>query len=393
VALSDGRLNAVERDELVNFIDHQGFVPTISRHDIAEAFDNRVRQLEGRHSATVIVETLRPLAGLSLASVVVRTADRVAAADRKIHAGELQALKLIRLVMMTLPSKSHLGRSVHCDAHRVCAQHDTPFQRRGMDMTLQERDVFNADSPKPVFENHGRRIVASYELELARHRRMEIKLRQALAQQEALLCQKDELIQQHAVLSQESNHRLLNGLQMIVSLLLLQSRASDNPEVASKLGAAADRVATIGRIHRRLHSLDGVQTAAIKQYLEDLCRDFSMMLSSEGRSERVIVVEGNEINLPTVTAIPLSFIANELITNAAKYGTGRITVSLESNLGKGYALSVSNDGPGLPEGFDPAARNGLGMRIIQSLVGRIGGELRIGRGDKNQGTRFTVLFA
>ena len=47
----------------------------------------------------------------------------------------------------------------------------------------------------------------------------------------------------------------------------------------------------------------------------------------------------------------------------------------------------------LPEGFDPAACKGLGMRIIRSFVERIGGELRIGRGDKNQGTRFTVLFS
>ena len=200
------------------------------------------------------------------------------------------------------------------------------------------------------------------------------------------------MIQQQAVLSQESDHRLLNGLQMIVSLLSLQSRASENAEVASQLAAAADRIATIGRIHQRLHSLDGVQTFAIKQYLEDLCRDFSMMLSSEC-PERVIVVEGIEIELPAVTAIPLGFIANELITNAAKYGTGRITVSLESNPGKGLRAVGSNDGQGLPEGFDPAASKGLGMRIIRSLVERIGGELRIGQGDRNQGTRFTVLFS
>ena len=250
----------------------------------------------------------------------------------------------------------------------------------------------SADSPPNViFESRERRTVASYERELIRRRRTEIGLRQTLAREEALLRQKDELIQQQAVLSQESDHRLLNGLQMIVSLLSLQSRASENAEVASQLAAAADRIATIGRIHRRLHSFDGVQTFALKQYLEDLCRDFSVMLSSE-RPERVIVVEGIEITLPAVTAIPLGFIANELITNAAKYGTGRITVSLEANPETGYALSVANDGPGLPEGFDPAAGKGLGMRIIRSLVKQIGGELRIGRGDKNQGARFTVLF-
>jgi len=100
VALADGRVEAVERDELVNFIDRQRLVPAISRHDIAEAFDKRVLELEDRDSVRVIIETLRPLAGQSLASVVIRTAERVAAADRHIHPGELQALQLIRLIMI-----------------------------------------------------------------------------------------------------------------------------------------------------------------------------------------------------------------------------------------------------------------------------------------------------
>ena len=259
-------------------------------------------------------------------------------------------------------------------------------------MTMQYSPSGAKSPPIAIFETREGRTVASYRREMERHRRTESGLRQALARDEALLSQKDELIQQQAVLSQESDHRLLNGIQMIVSLLSLQGRASSNAEVASQLAVAADRVATIGRIHRRLHSLDGVQTFALKQYLEDLCRDFSMMLSAD-RLERAIVIEGIEITLPAATAIPLGFIANELITNAAKYGTGRITVSLRANSEKDYALSVSNDGPGLPENFDPADRKGLGMRIIWSLVKQIGGELRIGRGDRNQGTRFTVLFS
>ena len=116
-------------------------------------------------------------------------------------------------------------------------------------------------------------------------------------------------------------------------------------------------------------------------------------MSSGQRSERDIAVEGVDIELPTVSCRPLGFIANELITNAAKYGKGRITVRLEQKLENGYALSVSNDGPALPEGFDPATRKGLGMRIVQSFVQRIGGELRIDRGDNNEGPRFTVLFS
>jgi tellurite resistance protein TerB len=105
VALADGRVEAVERDELLNYIDRQDLLPTISQLDIAEAFDNRVRQLQDRDSADAIMESFRPLAGLSLASIVVRTAERVAAADRQIHPGELRALKLIRLIMITLPAR------------------------------------------------------------------------------------------------------------------------------------------------------------------------------------------------------------------------------------------------------------------------------------------------
>ena len=120
---------------------------------------------------------------------------------------------------------------------------------------------------------------------------------------------------------------------------------------------------------------------------------YSSLVSSGERGERDIAVEGVEIELPTVTCRPLGFIANELITNAAKYGKGRITVRLEPNPEKAYALSVSNEGPILPEGFDPADSKGLGMKLIRSFVKQIGGELRTDPGDNNQGTRFTVLFS
>ena len=104
VALADGELDTAERAELVNFVDRQGFAPTASPDEIAAAFDCRVRELDTPSSINVIVDTLRPLAGRSLASVVMRTAERVAAADRKIHPGELRALTLIRRVMMNLPA-------------------------------------------------------------------------------------------------------------------------------------------------------------------------------------------------------------------------------------------------------------------------------------------------
>ena len=109
-------------------------------------------------------------------------------------------------------------------------------------MTLEHLPRSTDAPPIAVFERQERRTIASYRREIIRHRRTEIGLRQALAREEALLAQKDELIRQQAVLSQESDHRLLNGIQMIVSLLSLQSRASTNVEVASQLAGAADRI-------------------------------------------------------------------------------------------------------------------------------------------------------
>jgi two-component sensor histidine kinase len=237
------------------------------------------------------------------------------------------------------------------------------------------------------------RTTASYERELARRRGIETELREALAREEDLILQKENLILKQKELSAEADHRLLNNVQMIVSLLSLQSRETSNTEAASQLVTAANRVATIGRVHQRLHSCDGVQVVPFKKFIEDLCRDLSSMLSLEEHPEQAIAVEGCEINLSAATAIPLGFIVNELITNAAKYGKGRITIRLKPDADKGYALSVSNEGPALPKGFDPAASKGLGMNIIRSFIQRIDGKLQIERGDNNQGTRFTVLFS
>lgn len=246
---------------------------------------------------------------------------------------------------------------------------------------------------RTAFGKEKRRTVANYERELCEHRGTEIRLREALAQEEAKLRQKDELIHHQEVLSREADHRLLNGLQMIVSLLSMQSRAEANPDAAAHLSTAANRVATIARVHRRLHSLDGAETVAFKSFLHELCREYSSMLAPENRRHPSIAAEGCDLRLPAATAIPLSLIVNELITNAAKHGRGVITVRLEETPGGGHLLSVCNEGPPLPEGFDPAASEGLGMKIVLALVEQIGGELQIDPCAQCRGTRFAVAFA
>ena len=257
----------------------------------------------------------------------------------------------------------------------------------GTDIMMIEHSCCGSDLPPGVmFQNPDQCLPAAGPTSLT-----DTQLRSALAQSEALLRQKDELLQRQELLSKESDHRLMNDLQMTISLLSLQSRASTNPEAAAQLAVAASRVSMIARIHHRLHSYDGVQAIEFKKFLQDFGHEFSAMVSS-GASPEQVIVEGIEINLPTATAIPLGFIASELITNAVKYGKGRITISLQRNPECGYALSASNDGPALPEGFDPKASKGLGMKIIQAFARQIGGELRFGRGDDGLGARFTVLF-
>ena len=213
-----------------------------------------------------------------------------------------------------------------------------------------------------------------------------------LQEKNALLLEKDALLAEQEFLRSESDHRLLNGLQMVVSLLSLQSRAAVTPEVATQLCVAANRVATIERVHRRLHFHDGTKTVALRKYLREFCQDVSTISSFDPTLTLEILVEGTEIEVPTAKAIPLGFIANELITNAIKYGKGQIAVGLKSGPDGRYALVVSNDGQPLPDDFDLTVFKGLGMKIVQSLVQKIGGEFRIERGVENHGARFSILF-
>ena len=227
--------------------------------------------------------------------------------------------------------------------------------------------------------------------ELERLNRTEAQLREALARERVLLDQKDELIKHKDLMSRESDHRLMNGLQMVSSLLSLQSREAQHANAAEQLKIAANRVATIGSVHKRLHALDHVRTLELKQYLENLCQDLAGILPAEA-AEHNLAVEGITLEVPTAIGIPLGYVVSELVMNCAKYGNGKITVSLSVNAAKGYELSVSDDGPGFPEGFDPKKSKGLGMKIVSSLANQIGAQSLFGSNHSGRGARFTLLF-
>ena len=129
------------------------------------------------------------------------------------------------------------------------------------------------------------------------HDALTAELQAARARETAWLREKSDLLQRQDMLTQEFEHRLVNGLQIIVSLLSLQSRRV-SPEAAAQLTIAARRVASFGRVHRRLHLLDHQERVEFKQYLQHLCEDLSGLLFQE-EAGRTIIVEGAKIVIPT----------------------------------------------------------------------------------------------
>lgn len=219
---------------------------------------------------------------------------------------------------------------------------------------------------------------------------METELRASQDREEALRREMQEAAQQQIAMGREFEHRLVNGLQIISSLLSVQSRRVANTEASEQLMIAASRVAALGRVHRRLHLLDNQAKVEFREYLQHLCEDLSGLLC-ESAGDCAILVSGDDAEIPTAHAIPLGFVVNELITNGVKYAKGDIRVRFETSP-QGHALSIEDDGAGLPAEFDPKRSKGLGMSIVLSQVKQIGGELQIQPGSKGRGTRFTVTF-
>ena len=235
------------------------------------------------------------------------------------------------------------------------------------------------------------RRVASRETRVSKdHAATKAELTAALAREQELLREQSALSQRQEMMAEEFEHRLVNSLQVIVSLLSLQSRAATTVEAAAQLTIAAERVAAFGRVHRCLHLLDHQKSVEFKKYLRHLCDDLSDLLFPRGAG-RAVVVTGTNVELPAALGIPLGFIVSELITNSSKYARGDITVRMERS-GTAHLLSVADGGTGLPADFSPDNSKGLGIKIVQTLVKQIGGILQFAPGDDGRGTRVTVTF-
>jgi two-component sensor histidine kinase len=244
---------------------------------------------------------------------------------------------------------------------------------------------------EPVFRFPKWRTVERSLIDQSRYDALAAELQATLAREQALRDEKRDLSQRQVMLTQEFEHRVTNGLQLIASVLLLQSRTMTTPAASIQLSIAARRIDALGSVHHRLRLLNQPAKVEFKQCLIGLCDDLSGLLF-QNRTDHAIVVEGTKVEIPSSLASPLGLIATELVTNSVKHATGNITVRIEKTALDTYSLSVLDDGPGLPVGFEAAKSKGLGMKLILWFVKQIGGDLQIVPRDDGHRTCFAVTF-
>ena len=247
-------------------------------------------------------------------------------------------------------------------------------------------------APEPVFRFPKSRTIQRNLVDWKRHDALAAELQASHAREDAFRKETGDLLQRQAMLAEEFEHRVTNGLQLIASLLSLQSRTMTTPEACAQLRIAAHRVVALGTVNHRLHLLDQPANIEFKEYLIDLCGNLSDLLMQD-RTDRAITVEGTKIEIPSSLVSTLGLITNELITNSVKHANGNITVRLEKTAPASYSLSVLDDGPGLPAGVEAAAKSrGLGMKLVLRLVAQIGGHLQIIPRDDGHRAGITVTF-
>lgn len=184
------------------------------------------------------------------------------------------------------------------------------------------------------------------------------------------------------ILLREINHRVKNSLQLVSGLLNLQVATVDSEVARHHLRDAAHRIGAVARVHHRLYQTDRFHTIDFAVFLRELCADLA---KATGGAIAEMRVDTDAIEIPNDQATPLGLVANELITNAIKHGGAtqpRVHVTLERGVDH-FTLTVADEGPGLPEGFDPRQSRSLGMRIVTALVPQVSGTLDVlptGRG-------------
>ena len=191
-------------------------------------------------------------------------------------------------------------------------------------------------------------------------------------------------------MASEIDHRAMNSLQFVASLLHLQSRTA-GPEAARQLTTAANRVLAVARVHRNFAADEDRRAACPYWPIFAGCAASFPSFSTSPSPSRAPTPP---MCPPPQRAWRSASLVNELVTNAKKHGDGAIKVTFDTRADGQYELCVLDRGEGLPEGFSANApgRAGIGMKVIAALVSQLDGKLTAGGNPAGPGACFTVAF-
>lgn len=193
------------------------------------------------------------------------------------------------------------------------------------------------------------------------------------------------------LLFRELQHRVSNNLQVAAGLLTVQKRRLGDVEAKAALDEAANRLNLIGRISRQLYDLSG-SAQPLVPFLGALCRD---VIEASGRTDLNLTLSGDEgLRLEPDAAISTALVIAEAVNNAIEHGfaddrAGRMMVGVEQSTEGQIAITVQDDGAGLPDGFDPDRTTSLGLQIATNLAKGQGGSFRL---EQRDGTRATLTL-
>lgn len=199
-----------------------------------------------------------------------------------------------------------------------------------------------------------------------------------------------ELVTKDATI-REIHHRVKNNLQTVSALLRLQSRRIEDPAATAALDEAVRRIASIAIVHETLSN----STQTTVDFDEVLSSLVTHALELSPRMSELIIERTGEIgSLESRVATPLSLVVTELIHNALEHGLyqsgTKLSIELQRYSNEGL-VTISDDGIGLPEGFDLLTSANLGLQIVRTLTeNELKGELKLESTDK--GTQAKLRF-
>ena len=199
-------------------------------------------------------------------------------------------------------------------------------------------------------------------------------------------------LEEKNVLLREIHHRVKNNMQIISSLLSLQSSTIKNPEMRDIFMESQNRVKSMSMIHEQLYQTDDIAKIDFKIYVNGLIKSLFQIYSfGLKRIEWNVNIE--DVKLDIETAIPCGLIINELVSNSLKHAfkeahDGKITVNMRKNKNL-ITMEVSDNGIGLPANFEVEKASTLGLKLVTTLVDQLEGNMVI---DRSKGTSFKITF-